>query len=125
FDAGSPLTFSFTVPALSFGGFFTYVMPITVSVFDAGSNLLGTVTSTFSSNQALSGDAGSSPNELLQLTGIGNIARVNITGDPNGSSFVVDYVQFRTIVPEPGTLLSSRSVFVFFAIRRWSQVRRL
>jgi hypothetical protein len=122
-DSGSPLSFSFTIPVLSFGGLFTYLVPTTVSAFDAGSNLLGSVTSAFSSSLALSGDAGSSPNELLQLAGIGNIARVDITGDPAGGSFVVDDVQFSAI-PEPGTLLLTGSILAFFVMRRLSQVRQ-
>jgi hypothetical protein len=123
-DDGGPLSFVFIVTMFSFAGFFTYVVPITVSAFDAGSNLLGSVTSVFLSNQALSGDTGSGPNELLQLTGLGNIAKVTVSGDPAGSSFVVDDVRF-SAVPEPGTLMLTGSVLAFLAIRRLSQVRRL
>lgn len=122
-DESGPLTVTFIVPVLSFGGFFTYSVPISLSAFDAGANLLGSVTSAFSSNLALSGAAGSSPNEFLQLAGFGNIAKVTVAGDPAGFSFVVDDVQFSP-VPEPGTMLLSSSVLAFLAIRRLSQVRQ-
>lgn len=123
-DDGGPLSFVFSVPVLSFGGFFTYLQQVTLSAFDANSNLLGSKISAFSSNLVLSGDVGSSPNELLELTGLGNIAKVTVTGDLAGSSFVADDIQFNTPIPEPGTLLLSGSVLAFFAIRRLSQVRR-
>ncbi len=123
-DDGGPLTLTFSVPIQSVGGFFTYLVPITLSAFDANGNLLGSVTSAFFSNLALSGDPGSSPNELLQLAGLGNIATVTISGDPAGFSFVVDDVQFSD-VPEPGTMMLTGSVLAFLAIQRLSQVRRL
>jgi hypothetical protein len=114
-DDGGPITVSFTVPVLSFGAFFTYAVPITLSAFDAGANLLASITSAFSSNLALSGDPGSLPNESLQIAGVGSITSITITGDQLGSSFVADDVQFNP-VPEPGTLLLSGSVLAFFAI---------
>ena len=117
------MTLSFTVPVSSFKGFFIYSVPITIFAFDAGANLLTSVTSTFLSNLALSGDPGSLPNELLQIAGVGNIASITITGDPTGGSFVADEVQFDP-VPEPGTMMLSSSVLAFFAMRRLSQVRR-
>jgi len=123
-DDGGPLTLSFSLPVLFASGFFTYTVPITVSAFDAGAMLLGSVTSAFSSNLALSDDAGSSPNELLSLTGLGNITKVTITGDPAGSSLVVDNLQFGT-VPEPTTfLLLSSGLLLLFWSRRYTPIRR-
>jgi hypothetical protein len=123
-DDSGPMTLAFSVPVVSFGGFFTYLVPITVSAFDTGANLLGSVTSAFSSNLALSGDVGSSPNELLQLAGLSKIAKVTVSGDPAGSSFVADDVQFGT-VPEPRTMGLSSAGMALLAIRRLSQVRQL
>lgn len=104
-DDGGPIRIDFATPLSAFGAYFTYAMPLTLSAFDAGSNFLGSATSGFSSNLALSGEAGSSPNEFLQLSASG-IAFVTINGDPVGGSFVADNVTYEagTTVPEPGTL---------------------
>lgn len=56
FDDGGPMSISFTSPVAGFSGYFTYTVPITITASDASNNLLGSVTSLFSSNLALSGD---------------------------------------------------------------------
>ncbi|SRR5712692_9300471 len=61
-----------------------------VVLFDALQRPLGSVRSAFSSNLALSGVFGSSPNEFLEFdSGVG-IKSLMITGDPLGSSFTLD-----------------------------------
>jgi hypothetical protein len=89
---------TFDAPILSFGGFFTYQSRITVMALDAENQVLGTVTSTFSTNTALSGEAGSSPNELLTLMSESGISSIVILGNPDGGSFVVDDATFTPLV---------------------------
>ena len=110
FDDSGPISivFSFAQPVVSFGGFFTYQMPLTLDAFDNTSNQVDAVTSSFASNLALSGDVGSAPNEFLQVAFAGGISRVTIAGDPAGSSFVLDDVTVKTpasAVPEPSAFL--------------------
>lgn len=108
-DEGGPITIDFSPLVTTVGGFFTYVVPLTFTAFDAALNPVGTVTSSFSSNRALTGDVGSSPNELLQLTSTRGIARVVIQGEAAGTSFVLDDLTFTPVttapIPEPSTLL--------------------
>jgi hypothetical protein len=104
-DNGAPMTIVFSTPIFGFSGLFTYGAPLTVQAFDPTNALIATVLSGFSSNAASSGDAGSLPNELLQLTA-GNIASIVIRGDALGGSFTLDDLNFTsTAVPEPSTLL--------------------
>jgi len=121
-DNGGPITIDFATPVLSFGGYFTYEDPLTLDAFDSGSNLVDSATSAFSSNDALFGDSGSSPNELLQVSVAGGISSVTITGDPLGGSFVMDNVTFQTSdVPEPGSVFQFLSAAVaLFTLRRKS-----
>jgi hypothetical protein len=97
-DNGGPLTMTFDSPILSFAGFFTYQSRITVMALDAENHVLGTVTSTFSTNTALAGEAGSSPNERLTLTSDSGISSIVILGNPDGGSFVVDDATFTPLL---------------------------
>jgi len=104
FDDGGSIIISFSpLPVVSFGGYFTYLTPVTLTAFDALNNPVNSVSSAFLSNLALSGDLGSTPNELLQVSVPGGISQVMITGDPAGGSFTLDDATFAPI-PEPGTL---------------------
>ena len=102
-DIGGPMRIDLVNPIASLGGFFTYATMLSFKAFDASDNLLGEVSSAFASNLALSGDAGSSPNEFLQLA-FPNMAYVTITGDVAGSSFVADDLVVDPLVPEPSLL---------------------
>jgi hypothetical protein len=102
FDDGGPISVLFATSVAQVGGFFTYVTRLTFEAFDAANNLLGMVQSSFDNNEALSGDAGSSPNEFLSLAFAG-IRSIRITGDPAGGSFTLDDLTFA--LPEPSTLL--------------------
>ena len=108
-DDGGAINISFAAPVFSVGGYFTYGSALTLQAFDSSNNLLGVaVASLFGSNLGLSGDTGSSSNELLSYADIGGaIARVTITGDLLGGSFVMDdlRVDNGNSVPEPQTLL--------------------
>jgi hypothetical protein len=100
-DNGGPITIIFATPILSFSGYFTYAEPLTLAAFDASLAQVASVTSAFSSNDALFGDPGSSPNEFLQVTFAGGISSMVITGDPSGGSFVMDDAAVTSSVPEP------------------------
>lgn len=108
-DDGGAINISFAAPVFSVGGYFTYGSALTLQAFDSSNNLLGVaVASLFGSNLGLSGDQGSSSNELLSYADIGGaIARVTITGNLLGGSFVMDdlRVDNGNSVPEPQTLL--------------------
>jgi hypothetical protein len=104
FDEIGPISIIFATPVSSIGAYFTYLMPVAMDAYDSSNGLIGSVSSSFFSNLALSGDPGSSPNEFLQITYAGGISSVTITGDPDfGGSFTMDDVTFSQ-VPEPGTL---------------------
>lgn len=108
FDDGGPITIDFAKPALSFAGYFTYSVPLTLGAFNTANNLVASATSAFSNNEALSGDPGSSPNEFLQVSFEGGISDVTIIGAPAGGSFVLDDATIATTtstVPEPGSLV--------------------
>jgi hypothetical protein len=89
-DESGPITINFSTPVVSVGGYFTYLSPVTITAYDASNTVVGTATSAFSSNLALSGDPGSSPNEFLQVSFTGGISKITIAGDPAGSSFALD-----------------------------------
>ena len=111
FDDNGPVTISFASTVSSVGGYFTYSSSLTLEAFDSALNSLGTVTSAYPDNRALSGEIGSVPNEFLQLSSITGIAMLTITGDAAGFSFTFDDLTFDSdqgptpVVPEPGTLL--------------------
>jgi hypothetical protein len=108
-DNGGPITISFAIPINSFSSYFSYVEPLTIAAFNSASAGVASATSRFSSNDALFGDPGSSPNELIQVSFPAGISSVTITGDPGGGSFVLDDVTITTGVnstaPEPASLL--------------------
>ena len=81
-------------------------MPLTLEAFDGANQSVGFTTSLFGANDGFTGAPGSSPNELLQVAFAGGIARIVITGDAFGQSFVMDDVSYdlaETAIPEPGT----------------------
>jgi hypothetical protein len=121
FDDGGIMSISFSAPVLSFGGYFTYLVPLTLTAFDASSNQVGRSLSLFNSNLALSGDVGSSPNEFLSVNSPRGISMVTMTGDLGGGSFTLDDATFTPSVPdapEPGTLILLLSAGGLIAFRR-------
>lgn len=107
FDDGGPISISFAADVYSVAGYFTYAAPLTLTAFDAASNVLGSVSSLFASNFVSSGTSGSSPNELMQYQSLIGIASVTIAGDSLGGSFVLDdltYDNRPATVPDPATL---------------------
>jgi hypothetical protein len=108
FDDGGLMALTFSTPMANFGAYFTYSTDLFLSFFGTANALVGTVTSAYISNMALSGDPGSSPNELLTFAWASGISSILIQGDPAGSSFVMDDMTANpvsTAVPEPSTLL--------------------
>jgi hypothetical protein len=106
-DDGGVLTIQFASEVTSVAGYFTYVSPLTLEAFDAANNLLGSVVSHFGNNLALSGDPGSVANDLLLFNSPG-IARIVITGLPDGNSFVLDDLTIAAPaanVPEPASII--------------------
>lgn len=106
FDDGGPMTLLFSSPVTQVSAFFTYVAPLTVTAWDAFDVALGSVLSLFSTNAGLSGDPGSAPNEFLELAFASGIAKLTVSGDAGGGSFVLDDLSFiptTLSVPEPGT----------------------
>jgi hypothetical protein len=120
-DFGGPIQIDFSVPVSMFSAYFTYLEPLTLTAFDAANAAVGSATSAFSSNLALSGDPGSSPNELLAIAFASGISHITILGDPGGGSFTMDDVTFAPIgtsaVPEPSTFLIL-SVLLALILRR-------
>jgi hypothetical protein len=102
-DTGGPVTITFAVPILSFSGYFTYSLALTIEAFDSLNQNVGTTNSAFSSNFVSSGNA---PNELLQVSFAGGISSLTITGGAGGSSFVFDDASLDTpdnVIPEPSS----------------------
>jgi hypothetical protein len=89
-DNGGPITITFVSPPRSFSGYFTYNVTLTMQALDASNNVLTSVTSQFSHNQAISGAAGSQPNELVTVSSAAGISKIVIAGSAQGSSFTVD-----------------------------------
>ena len=102
-DNGGFLTIDFSSPVSSFGGFFTYAEALTIKAFDSSNNLVASTSSLFTNNLALSGTAGSSPNEFLSVIFSGGISEIIIAGNPTGGSFVLDDLTYiaPTAVPIP------------------------
>lgn len=103
-DDGGPITILFATPTLAFSAYFTYITQLTLEAFDTTDSSVDLAFTQFAANDGFSGEPGSSPNELLQVTSAGGIARVVITGDAFGGSFVMDDIEYETAVPEPTSL---------------------
>lgn len=122
-DESGPILITFSLPQSMVLAYFTYTQAITIRAFDAASADLGSVSSQAgcASNLALSGTAGCLPNQLITLSGLGNISRVMISGAPNGGSFTLDDLTFEptamTSVPEPAYALLTVAVLAFAVIR--------
>jgi hypothetical protein len=130
FDYTGPMSIAFSLPVVSFSGYFTYFEPLTLQAYDASGDLLDTVVSSFSSNLANGdGDPGSSPNEFLDVSSASFIATVVITGDPGGTSFSLDDATITTstatATPEPSSLAGITMLVLMGAfVRRRALVDR-
>jgi hypothetical protein len=102
-DAG-PLTLSFNSPVTGFSAYGTYAAPLTLTFYDLDGIQIGTLQSIFSSNLGLSGDTGSSPNELFSFQSASGISRLVFATSSDDSSYVLDDVS-GFAVPEPAAWL--------------------
>jgi hypothetical protein len=129
FDGGGPISILFATPITSFSGYFTYYEPLAIDAFNALNNQVADAMSTYSINVGCDpgpvclGDPSSSPNEFLQVSFTGGISSVTITGDPAGSSFVLDDATYTTVtsVPEPRMFTLILLATFVFAIRKKNQ----
>ena len=127
-DYGGAMSILFALPVSSFGGFFTYLGPVTIQGFDSSHDLLASSTSQFSNNLACLagppclGDPGSSPDEFIQVNSSAGFSSVVITGDPAGFSFALDNVTYSlastTSVPEPSSLVLLTGLLLFSIVWR-------
>ena len=108
-DNTGPITILLSTPAKTFAAFFTHKTSITMTAFDASGSMIATVTSAFSNNLALSGVAGSAPNEFLQVSSQAGIAQITIVGDPGGSSFTLDDASISVLFPLTSSLVGYAS----------------
>lgn len=117
-DDGAAMQLVFNAPVVQVSAFFTYAVPLALTAFDAGGNVVATAVSLFSSNLALSGAAGSSANEFITLASPLGFSRLVIAGDASGASFVLDDLAI-TVVPEPagGALMLSGMLLLGLASR--------
>lgn len=116
-DDGAAMQIVFDTPASAVSAFFTYSAALTLTAFDGAGNVVATAQSLFSNNMALSGVAGSSPNERIDLGGGTGFSRLVIAGHPAGASFAVDDLSV-TAVPEPAVAVSLLLGLVLLALRR-------
>jgi hypothetical protein len=117
-DNGGPITIDFASPIMSFSGYFTYIEPLTLTGFDASDTEVASAVSAYSSNDALFGDPGSSPNEFIRINYASGISSVTITGDPNGGSFVMDDVTTGTAAPEPRSSILVLTAVTLLFVRK-------
>jgi len=122
-DDFMPIELTFTAPVGSFFAFFTYTVQLELTAFDSTNVLVASTLSSSNNNTALSGNLGTAPNELLQLSSASGISRIVITGALSGNSFVMDDMTFSTTagVPEPGNALSGLVLLLLLS----RNVRRL
>lgn len=117
-DAGV-MQIVFSSPVTLVSAFFTYSAPLSLTAFDAAGAVVATANSRFSSNMALSGVAGSSPNERIDLGADAGFARLEIAGDPGGASFVLDDLSVSAVpeLPRGAALLLGLAVLALRRVR--------
>ena len=112
-----PIEIDWTNAIGDFEAFFTYTAPLEIDFLFDGKEV-GSETTAFNNNLALSGDAGSSPNERIAFSGHGAFNEVRIESD---GAYGIDDVSFdkaQQVTPEPGTFGLIVLFFVPYAIWR-------
>ena len=123
-DNGGAITITFSAFQSMVFGNFTYSAPLTLRAFDIANTLLGSAFSSpgCTSNLELSGTPGCPANEQITLLGVGDIARVTITGASGGSSFTLDDLTFEPAliveVPEPAMFPLALVALAALALRQ-------
>ena len=80
FDDGGVISGVFTSPVVSFGGYFTYTTPFTISGFNQFGNQVASSMSLFANNTA---SFGHTLNEFLKVNYAGGIRSFILTGSPS------------------------------------------
>ena len=81
---------TFSAPVNSFSAYFTHAGAVTIAPFATDGTALPTATSNSNTNTLVTGDPGSTPNELITASSTIGIAKIVITGAPSGGSFAMD-----------------------------------
>ena len=110
-DFGGPMDIVFGSPLFRVGGYFNYNTSLTFDAYN-GLNLLGSRSSLFSNNLALTGKVGSKVNELIEFSSLLGITSVRITGGPQGGSFTLDDLTLTNDFPRQGSPVPEPSTFV-------------
>ncbi len=131
-DSGGWIRIRFDSPVSGFGAYFTYSRPLALTFYDPLNKVLGTAHSRYSSNMALSGDPGSSPNEYLDFSSAPLaqvLIAVNFGGplvmtEPVGTNyFAMDDVTIGS-VPEPQSIFLLAAVLPLILLYRAKSRRR-
>lgn len=102
---GEYIRITFLTLVTDFSVHFTYRAPLYIDIFDRDGHLIGSARSSFDNNTALSGDAGSSPNEQFSTFRRAGIGSVLITDHASARSFVLDDLEAsQRSLPEPAML---------------------
>lgn len=123
-DDGGFMSITLLSPSAHFSGYFTYTSPLALQGFNASGLLIATASSAFQSNLALSGDAGSSPNELIALTSAAPLSRVVVMGSPAGYSFAMDDVVLAQVAEPSAAWLLGGGLGFLAAVARWRRSSR-
>jgi hypothetical protein len=119
-DGNGPMSMQLASAVTSFQGFFTHDLPVELDFFLAGS-LVGSANSVFANNLALSGDPGSSPNELISFSSSGGFDDVvfNVGAATAVDDITVDGSR-SSAAPEPSTalLIPAAAAALIWAARR-------
>jgi hypothetical protein len=116
-----PIQVDWASPVSDFQAFFTYAAHLTLE-FSLDGNTIGTETSAFDNNLALSGDPGSSANERISFAGHGLFDSVRIESDGAYGLDDVSYGAVAQATPEPNLAPVILAAFLFapyFLRRIW------
>ncbi len=122
-DAAGPIEVSFAAGVYSVGAYVTYATAVTLEAFDSLGASLGQIASSYAENFVGAAPGQGTPNEFLSFSdAAGRIHSVRFSGDPLGSSFVLDDLSFDdgrvAQVSAPPTLLLAGLGLVWAASTR-------
>lgn len=122
FDNGGPLGLLFSTPVSDFSAFFTYSQALTINAYGTNMNLIGSTSSSGTSNRGLS--------EKISFQSSQAIKKIEIVGRSSGSSFIIDDATFspaNNVVPEPShfVLLTAGVAAMLFRLRKGAAEKNL